>query len=39
MAEAKKVNFMKNQFFHACQPREDIFEICSYCALIFVIAA
>ena len=36
---AKKVVLAKNQFFHACQPREEIFEICSYCGLIFVIAA
>ena len=29
MAEAKKVAMMKNQFFHARQPRKGIFEIYS----------
>ena len=27
MARAKKVVILKNQFFHACQPRKGIFEI------------
>ena len=27
MARSKKVVIIKNQFFHACQPREGIFEI------------
>ena len=27
MTGAKKVVITKNQFFHACQPREGIFEI------------
>ena len=35
MAGAKKVVKIKNQFFHARQPREEIFEIYSYRALIF----
>ena len=30
MARSKKVVIIKNQFFHARQPREGIFEICSY---------
>ena len=29
MTGAKKVILMKNQFFHARQPREEIFEFCS----------
>ena len=29
MARSKKVAIIKNQFFHARQPREGIFEICS----------
>ena len=37
MAEAKKVTLLKNQFFHARQPREEIFEIGSYCGLSFMI--
>ena len=36
MTGAKKVKMLKNQFFHACQPRNEIFEICSYCELIFL---
>ena len=32
---SKKVVLSKNQFFHACQPREGIFEIQSYWGLIF----
>ena len=35
MAGAKKVIKAKNQFFHARQPREEIFEIRSYTSLIF----
>ena len=35
MAGAKKVIKGKNQFFHARQPREEIFEIRSYRGLIF----
>ena len=35
MTGAKKVVKVKNQFFHACQPREGIFEIWSYRGLIF----
>ena len=35
MAGAKKVIKVKNQFFHARQPREEIFEIRSYRGLIF----
>ena len=35
MAGAKKLIKVKNQFFHACQPREEIFEIRSYWGLIF----
>ena len=31
----KKVIKVKNQVFHACQPREGIFEIRSYWGLIF----
>ena len=30
MARSKKVVIIKNLFFHARQPREGIFEICSY---------
>ena len=37
MAGAKKVVKMKNQFFHARQPREGIFEICSHWCCIFTI--
>ena len=35
MAGAKKVTKVKNHFFHARQPREEIFEICLYRSLIF----
>ena len=35
MARTKKVCNTKNHIFHACQPREGIFEICSYWGLIF----
>ena len=35
MAGATKVIIGKNQFFHARQPREEIFEIRSYTGLIF----
>ena len=35
MTGAKKIIKVKNQFFHACQPREGIFEIRSYWGLIF----
>ena len=35
MAGVKKVIKVKNQFFHARQPREEIFEIRSYRGLIF----
>ena len=35
MTGAKKVVKVKNQFFHARQPREEIFEIRSYRGLIF----
>ena len=35
MTGAQKVVKVKNQFFHACQPREGIFEIRSYRGLIF----
>ena len=35
MAGVKKVIRVKNQFFHARQPREEIFEIASYQGLIF----
>ena len=35
MAGAKKFIKVKYQFFHACQPREEIFEIRSYRGLIF----
>ncbi len=38
MTGAKKVILVKSQFFHACQPREEIFEIRSYCGLIFMTA-
>ena len=37
MAGAKKVGKTKNHIFHACQPREEIFEIPSYRGLIFMI--
>ena len=37
MPRAKKVVNMKNQFFHARQPREGIFEICSSSCCIFTI--
>ena len=30
MAGAKKVVKLKNQFFHARQPRKIIFDICTY---------
>ena len=35
MTQAKKVIKVKNHFFHACQPHEEIFEIRSYRSLIF----
>ena len=35
MAGVKKVAIIKNQFFHARQPREGIFEICSHRCCIF----
>ena len=35
MAGAKKVILVKNQFFHARQRRQEIFEICSHRGLIF----
>ena len=36
MPQAKNVIDMKNQFFHACQPHEVIFEICSLqCSVVF----
>ena len=35
VAGAKKFILTKNQFFYARQPREQIFEICSYRSLIF----
>ena len=35
MAGAKKFIKVKYQFFHACQPGEEIFEICSCWGLIF----
>ena len=35
MTGAKKVIKVKNQFFHACQPLEGIFEIQSYWGRIF----
>ena len=35
MAGVKKVMTVKNQFFHARQTREEIFEICSYRGRIF----
>ena len=37
MPRAKKVVNMKNQFFHARQPQEGIFEICSSSCCIFTI--
>ncbi len=37
MAGAKKVVKIKNQFFHARQPRKGIFEIRSYWCCIFTI--
>ena len=37
MAGAKKVVKLKNQFFHARQPRKIIFDICTYWGLIFII--
>ena len=37
MAGAKKVVEIKNQFFHARQPRKEIFEIRSYWCCIFMI--
>ena len=36
MAGAKKVVIVKNQFFHACQPRKGIFEIHSHRSCNFV---
>ena len=33
---AKKVTLLKNQFFHARQPREKTFEFCSCCGFIFM---
>ena len=35
MTGSKKVIKVENQFFHACQPREGIFEIQSYWGLMF----
>ena len=35
MTGSKKVINVESQFFHACQPREGIFEIQSYWGLIF----
>ena len=35
MTGSKKVIKVENQVFHACQPREGIFEIQSYWGLIF----
>ena len=35
MAGSKKVLKVENQFFHVCQPCEEIFEIQSYRGLIF----
>ena len=37
MAGTKKVIKMKNQFFHARQPREGISDICSSSCCIFTI--
>ena len=37
IAGAKNVIKVKNQFFHARKPREEIFEIHSYCGLSFMI--
>ena len=37
MARAKKVVKLKNQFFHARQPRKIIFDISTYWGLIFII--
>ena len=37
MAGAKKVIIIKNQFFNARQPREEIFEIHAQWGLIFMI--
>ena len=36
MTGAKKVSFTKNQFFHARQPPEEIFEFCSCSGFIFM---
>ena len=36
IAGAKKIILSKNQFFHARQPREEIFEFRSCCGLIFM---
>ena len=36
MVGAKKVIEVKNQFFHACQPHKEIFEIGSCCGLVFM---
>ena len=37
IAGSKEVVKAKNQFFHACRPREGIFEIRLYTGLIFMI--
>ncbi len=36
MTGAKKVTLMKNQFFHARQPREEIFAFCTCPGYIFM---
>ena len=36
MTGAKKVTLMKNQFFRARQPREEILEFCSCSGFIFM---
>ena len=36
MPRAKKVVYLKNQFFHARQPREGIFDIHSHQCCIFI---
>ena len=38
MTGAKKVVNKKNQFFHARQPREEIFDVCSHLHCIFTIS-
>ena len=38
MPRAKKVINIKNQFFHARQPREEIFDIYSHLPCIFTIS-